>query len=160
MLFPGHRTDHTPRPRCRRLAILSVAFAALAGAPAVGVFAASTAEAAPTITFHASLSAQTVRESSATPAIVEGACTSKTWVHVDSANGLQCFAHPGTWGFDPVPELFTFCSGNNHGSFTAHDASTGKNVTTDFSAGFNRSYANGLYIESLTISGGSGSDSC
>lgn len=140
MRFSGHRTDRTPRPRRRRLSILSVTFAALAGLPAAGVFTASTAEAGPAISI--------------------GPCTSATWVHVDSSNGLHCYAHPGTWPFDPVPELYTFCSGNNHGSFTAHDAATGKTVTTDFPAGFSRSYANGLFIESLTITGGSGSDSC
>jgi hypothetical protein len=144
MLFSRHQTERTPRQRRRRLAILSVAFAALAGPPAVGVITASAAEAAPAIT----------------PAIQEGACTHATWVHVDSADGLECFAHPGTWHFGPAPELYTFCSGNNNGSFTTYAVSTGKDTTRNFSAGYRASFASGIYLETLTLTSGSGSDSC
>jgi hypothetical protein len=160
MLFSRHQTERTPRQRRRRLAILAVAFAALAGPPAVGVITASAAEAAPAITLHASMSPQTAQESNATPAIQEGACTHATWVHVDSTDGLECFAHPGTWHFGPAPELFTFCSGNNSGSFTTYSVSTGKDTTKKFSAGYRASFASGIYIETLTLTSGSGSDSC
>jgi hypothetical protein len=144
MLFSRHQTERTPRQRRRRLAILSVTLAALAGPPAAGVITASAAQAAPAIT----------------PAIQEGACTHATWVHVDSADGLECFAHPGPWHFGPAPELYTFCSGNNNGSFTTYAVSTGKDTTKNFSAGYRASFASGIYIETLTLTSGSGSDSC
>jgi hypothetical protein len=159
LFFQAPNGTHPPQRR-RRLAILSVTFAALAGPPAVGVITASAAEAAPAITPHASISPQTAQENNATPAIQEGACTHATWVHVDSADGLECFAHPGTWHFGPAPELYTFCSGNNKGSFTTYAVSTGKDTTRNFSAGYRASFASGIYIETLTLTSGSGSDSC
>jgi hypothetical protein len=94
--------------------------------------------------------------------IQEQPCTSgrKTWVHIDSADGLQCFGFAGTAAFDPYPRLYEFCAGNNHGSFEVFDSDTGKYSSGNYSAGFARDYGNGIYIVSVTIKGWSGSDSC
>lgn len=94
-----------------------------------------------------------------TPAITLGGCTHATWVHVDSAAGLQCFAHPGTRDFSDDP-LYTFCAGNNNGYFVYQDVGSDKDVTVNYSAGFRRSYPAGDNLEILHISDGGGSDSC
>lgn len=105
---------------------------------------------------------RTVRGSRVTPAIEVESCTSSraTWVHVYSPEGLQCFGYTGEAFWSPWPELYTFCAGNNHGSFIYYDANNGKTYTSDFYAGFGSDFAPGIYIESVTINGWSGSDKC
>jgi hypothetical protein len=98
----------------------------------------------------------------AAPDIAVASCTSSraTWVHVDSAYGLQCFGGTGTSYFSPYPALYSFCAGNNHGSFEVYNANIGRYVITNYSAGYGSNFGARIYIVWVTINGWSGSYRC
>lgn len=100
-----------------------------------------------------------------TPDIAVVVCSANpTAVHIDTtAGGLICLGTDGTLIFaDPEdPGLFSFCAGNNYGSYVEYDSGLGETFTSDFSAGFAIDYdPDVIHVESVTITRHSGSDTC
>ena len=162
-LVPVHSSGLTAPRRRRTAGIFMVALLTLTAVS----FAPSTSAMA--ITHRPS--SPTVPKSNAsawgygTPDISLELCTSAraTWFHIGvkfpGENWEQrCLGGTGTWTFGVNLVRWT-CSGNNHGTITYYDSS-GNHHSLGFLPGFNRDWSPEIALDTVTINGWSGSNTC